>query len=100
MGSDDNLDWNKSIRSILKSSNVKEVKKLRKELFLSLQLDESDKTAKKSFKRAVKNLEEEGKVTLDADGTITLKEKKKRKMDKDKKKKKMKKRKIEESGDN
>ena len=38
MGSDDNLDWNKSIRSILKSSNVKEVKKLRKELFLSLQL--------------------------------------------------------------
>lgn len=99
MGSDDNLDWNKSIRSILKSSNVKEVKKLRKELFLSLQLDESDKKAKKSFKRAVTNLEEEGKVTLDADGTITLKEKKKRKMDKDKKKKK-KKRKIEESGDN
>lgn len=100
MGTDtsEDFDWSKAICSTLKSSDVSEVKKLRKQVLLSLQLDESDKSAKKSFKKAVKQLEEEGKVKLDADGSIKLKEKK-RKRDKEEKKKKKKKAK-KESEDN
>lgn len=90
------LDWNKSICSILKSSDVREVKKLRKLVLLSLQLDDSDKTAKKTFKKAVKKLEEDGTLTLDAEGTIAMKEKKKRKSEKKEKKSKKKKRKTED----
>jgi nucleolin len=93
------LDWNKSICSTLTSSDVREVKKLRKLVLLSLQLDGSDKTAKKSFKRAVKQLEEDGTLTLDADGTIKMKEKKKRKSEKKEKSKKKKKRKTDSDGD-
>jgi len=87
-GGSDDFDWSKAICSTLKSSDVNEVKKLRKLVLLSLQLDESDKGAKKSFKKAVKRLEEDGKVKLDADGTIKLKDKKKRKREKEEKKKK------------
>ena len=52
MGKDggEDFDWSKTICSTLKSSDVNEVKKLRKLVLLSLQLDESDKSAKKSFK--------------------------------------------------
>ncbi|CAJ1959161.1 unnamed protein product [Cylindrotheca closterium] len=101
MGNDgnDDFDWSKAICSTLKSSDVNEVKKLRKLVLLSLQLDESDKSAKKSFKKAVKQLEEDGKVKLDADGAIKLKEKK-RKRDKEEKKKKKKKKAKKESEDN
>jgi nucleolin len=95
MGSDNqnstyDLDWNKSICSTLKSSDVREVKKLRKLVLLSLQL-ESDKTAKKKFKRAVKQLEDDGTLTLDAEGTIDMNEKNKRKSETEKKSKKKKK---------
>jgi nucleolin len=92
------LDWNKSICSTLTSSDVREVKKLRKLVLLSLQLDGSDKTAKKSFKRAVKQLEDDGTLTLAADGTIKMKEKKKRKSEKKEKSKKKKKRKTDSEG--
>eukprot|EP00980_Cylindrotheca_fusiformis_P001765 scaffold405_cov132-Cylindrotheca_fusiformis.AAC.17 len=100
MGTDENdssyeLDWNKTICSTLTSSDVQEVKKLRKLVLLSLQLDESDKTAKKRFKKAVKQLEEEGTLSLSADGSIKMKEKKKRKSEKEKKSKKKKKKKRE-----
>mmetsp|Transcript_30698 Transcript_30698/g.73645 ORF Transcript_30698/g.73645 Transcript_30698/m.73645 type:complete len:331 (+) Transcript_30698:72-1064(+) len=100
MGKDgsDGFDWSKAICSTLKSSDANEVKKLRKLVLLSLQLDESDKSAKKSFKKAVKQLEEEGKVKLDADGTIKLKDKK-RKRDKEEKKKKKKAKKESEDND-
>lgn len=87
----DGIDWSKAIRSVLQSADTTEVKKLRKSVLLSLQLEESDKAAKKQFKRTIQHLEEEGVLALDADGTITLKEKKKRKRDKEKKSKKDKK---------
>ena len=70
--SDDSVDWNKSISSILESSEIKQVKKLRKMVLLSLHLDESDKSSKKLFKKAIQNMEESGKVKLEADGTISL----------------------------
>jgi nucleolin len=91
---DGSIDWGKSIRSVLKSSDVRDVKKLRKNVLLSLQLDDSDKSAKKQFKRTIQQLEEEGILSLDADGSITVKEKK-RKRDKEKKSKKKKKQKKE-----
>jgi len=95
MPSSDGLDWSKSIRSVLKSSDVMDVKSLRKSVLLSLQLDESDKAVKKQFKRTVQQLEEEQVLRLDVDGTIKLvKEKKKRQRDtKDEKKSKKKKQK-------
>lgn len=101
MGKDggEDFDWSKTICSTLKSSDVNEVKKLRKQVLLSLQFDESDKSAKKSFKKAVKQLEEEGKIKLNADGTIKLKDKK-RKRDKEEKKKKKKKKAKNEDEDN
>lgn len=95
---DDGVDWSKSIRSVLKSSDTANVKKLRKLVLLSLQMDDSDKGAKKKFKHAVQKLEEDGKVTLEADGTIKLKEKK-RKRDKEEKKSKKKKRKKDAQDD-
>lgn len=94
------VDWSTSIRSVLQSSDVQEVKKLRKNVLLSLQLDESDKAAKKQFKRTIQKLEEEGVLNLDADGTIKLvKEKKKRKRDKEEKKSKKKKKEKKTSDD-
>lgn len=101
--SDDNLDWKKSIGSVLKSSDVREVKKLRKMVLLSLQIDDSDKAAKKQFKRTIQQLEEDGVLSLDADGTISVKKEKsrKRKLEKEakKEKKKKKRKKDDDSGD-
>mmetsp|Transcript_17727 Transcript_17727/g.40691 ORF Transcript_17727/g.40691 Transcript_17727/m.40691 type:complete len:381 (+) Transcript_17727:186-1328(+) len=82
LSTDDGVDWDKSITSILEGSDsddVRKVKKLRKMVLLSLQIDESDKAAKKLFKKAVQNMEEQGKVKLDADGTISLLEKRSKK---------------------
>jgi len=101
---DSGIDWAKSINSILEASEndeARKVKKIRKMVFLSLQMDESDKAAKKLFKKAIQNMEEHGNVKLDVDGTISLlktkSKKKKRKASpegdkKSKKKKKDKKR--------
>lgn len=96
---DGSIDWSKSIRSVLKSSDTLEVKKLRKNVLLSLQLDESDKSAKKQFKRTIQQLEEEGFLSLDADGTISMKEKKRKRDKKEKKSKKQKKQKKESNED-
>jgi nucleolin len=97
--SSNEVDWSKSIKSVLKSSDVRDVKKLRKMVLLSLQMDDSDKAGKKSFKKTVQQLEEEGYVKLDSDGVITVKEKKKRKLEKEKKNKKKKKHKKESKDD-
>lgn len=101
--SDRGHDWSKAIRSILKSSSdedARQVKKLRKDVLLSLQLDDSDKSAKKQFKKAVQQLEEEGVLSLDADGNIKLvKEKKKRKREKEEKKSKKKKETVDTEED-
>lgn len=67
-----------------------QVKKLRKLALLSLQLDEDDKTAKKSFKRTIQGLENEGTVILDEVGHITLRKKKRKAKDEKKSKKKKK----------
>jgi nucleolin len=60
------------------------VKKLRKLVFLSMQLDDDDdaghnKSAKKSFKHTIQTLEMENKIHLDADGHVTLIQKKSKK---------------------
>jgi nucleolin len=92
------VDWSKSIRSLLKSSDVRDVKKLRKMVLLSLQMEESDKASKKTFKRTIQQLEEEGVLSLEADGSIKMTEKK-RKRDKAEKKSKKKKKQKKESED-
>ena len=100
------IDWEKSITSILEASedsDARKVKKLRKMVLLSLQMDDSDKSAKKLFKKAVKGMEDNGTVKLDADGTISLltkkSKKKKRKKSSDDGEKKSKKRKKEKRED-
>lgn len=78
-----------SILSILGGGDAKEglkVKKLRKMVLLSvLQQDESDKAAKKEFKKAVQGLEDKGKVQLNEDGLIFIKEGKRKDGKKNKK---------------
>jgi RNA recognition motif-containing protein len=114
------VDWIKSIKSVLENAEegARQVKKIRKMVLLSLQLDDGDKGAKKHFKKAVQGMEQDGVLKLDSDGTIHLlqkttngsndsSKKKKRKspakegtVKKDKKeKKKQKKRKIVDSTD-
>ena len=92
-----NFDWKKSIQSILKSSEARQVKKVRKMVLLSLQLDDSDKTAKKVFKKKIQEMESEGSICLDAEGVISLKERKRKSDDGKKAKKSKKKKKIEEA---
>jgi hypothetical protein len=78
------------------------VKKLRKLVLLSLQQEDSDKAAKKQFKKVVQGLEEEGEVTLDEDGMVArtkTSKKRKAKEEKDSKKKKKKKHKEETTED-
>ena len=81
--------------SLLSSSEAQQVKKLRKQVLLSLQLSDDDKASKKAFKKAVQGLEADEKIKLDADGTISLLVKKAKKKKKEKKEKKEKKRKLE-----
>lgn len=73
--------WYKSINSFLESSSeVKHIKQLRKIVLLSLQFDESDKSAKKRFKKCIQSMEREGTLQLDTDGTVNcLNKSKKRK---------------------
>lgn len=92
------IDWVATIKSELEKNGDDdlEVKKLRKKVLRSLELDDSDKDGKKKFKKTMKLLEEEGVLAIDAEGAVTLKKEKKRKKDKkDKKEKKKKKQKTE-----
>ena len=95
------IDIQSKIISELESNHSKkssttttiDVKKLRKIILFQLQTDSDDKDAKKLYKKSVKALEADGKITLDSDGLITSLNsgdgKKKQKKDKkDKKKKK------------
>lgn len=78
MGNDkDDTRWKDAIVSTLKGGGDKKkgklpVKDLRKAVLLSLQLDVSDKAAKKSFKKVVQSLEDEGTVSLNAEGIVKL----------------------------
>lgn len=88
MGTDkDDNKWKDAIVSTLQGGGDKKsgklpVKELRKAVLLSLQLDTSDKGAKKSFKTIVQALEDDGILSLNAEGIVKLKKKK----EKDKKK--------------
>mmetsp|Transcript_7310 Transcript_7310/g.10344 ORF Transcript_7310/g.10344 Transcript_7310/m.10344 type:complete len:352 (-) Transcript_7310:1867-2922(-) len=104
-GTDDSINWTETILSTLQGATKEEtdgeasstgslpVKRLRRLVLLSLQMDDSDKSGKKTFKRTVQELEKEGHIDLDADGIVTLKKQKKRKSKEEKKKKKDKKKK-------
>lgn len=100
----DDTEWKEAIVSTLKgaSSRKANLKDLRRQVLVSMQLDESDKSAKKRYKRTIKSLEAEGTLNLDADGLVKLKKtkdkkKRKRKDDKgDPENKKQKKRKERE----
>lgn len=95
-------DWVATIKSELEENDSSfQVKKLRKKVLQSLDLEDSDKDGKKKFKKTMKELEEEGIISIDAEGAVTLKkEKKDKKRKKEKKKeKKQKKRKTEKSED-
>lgn len=99
-----NRHWREAVLSILGGSSSSQeeplkVKKLRKQVLLSLQQDESDKAAKKIFKRTVQTLEEEGSLKLEADGTVKLSKKRRREMEKKSKKKKKKKKERSEKDD-
>jgi RNA recognition motif-containing protein len=76
----DSNDGNDTQQQLLQRLKVK---KLRKLVLLSLQLDEDDKAAKKSFKHSIQTLEMDGTIHLDEEGHITLKKKKKRKQQKE-----------------
>jgi len=88
-------DLSDKILTALDSSASMNVKKLRKQILLQIQTDADDKAAKKKFKKTVQALETEGKLTLSAEGEVTLtkesKKDKKKKSKKDKKDKKDKK---------
>lgn len=83
------------------SSNSSNVKKLRKIVLLQLQTDLDDKVAKKKYKKAVKELEASGQISLDADGLVVLQKKKteKKKEKKEKKSKKKRKESAEQSNE-
>lgn len=75
------IEIRKTILSILdgassKDDDVCRLKKLRKMVLLTLQMDESEKSSKKKFKKIVKELEEEDTISLNGDGVIRLKKRK------------------------
>lgn len=63
------------------------LKSLRKQVFMSLQLDEDEKSSKKEYKKAIQALEKEEKLVLDADGLISLKGKNSKKKSQKRKRK-------------
>jgi RNA recognition motif-containing protein len=65
------LDGEKSL-SAKNEGKVVTVRRLRKMVMMSLQLDETDKDAKKRFKAIVKELEKESYLLIDSDGTISF----------------------------
>jgi len=100
----DESEWKDAIVTTLKGASTEgaNLKVLRRLVLISLQQDESDKSAKKHYKKTVKSLEAEGTLTLDADGHVTLKkskDKKRKSKDPDKKKKKKKRKKENQDKD-
>jgi len=87
------LKWRDNIISVLHGgAEPLKLKKLRKQVLLSLQLDDADKAARKRFKAAVQALEEANEVTLSEEGIVALttKGKKRKSIEKKEKKKKRK----------
>ena len=77
--------WRDAVLSVLDGASTSgdegslKVKKLRKMVLLSLQLEIDDKPSKKRLKRTVEALESNGALTLDVDGIVKLTSKEKRK---------------------
>lgn len=98
-------DLSSKILTTLDATTSTNVKKLRKQILLQLQTDSDDKAAKKKFKKTIQALESDGKLTLGADGEVTLtkesqkSKKKKAKKEKKDKKEKKKRKKSEEDED-
>lgn len=91
--------WQESVLATLGNEPIK-VKKLRKQVLLSLQCDEDDKVAKKTYKRSVQALEEAGELSIDEAGLVSRISKKRKTKDEKKKSKKRKKEKDLQSDDN
>jgi nucleolin len=82
--------WKGVVLSVLTGTKgALKLKELRKQVLISLQLDETDKAAKKTFKKTVKALEESEELSIDAEGLVCLLAKgKKRKLKEERKSKK------------
>lgn len=96
---DDHSDekWNDAVVSLLAgTTEPMKVKALRKQVFLTLQIEDDDKHFKKRYKKIIQTLEQSGQLKLSADGIITLG--KKRKSEKETKKKKRSKQLTTEDG--
>jgi nucleolin len=79
---DDHCDdkWSDAVISLLTGTNDKlKVKSLRKLVFLSLQVEESDKLSKKKYKQTIQALENSGQLKLDAEGHVKLSKQEKKK---------------------
>lgn len=84
MAAENETDWQRAILSVLKGCDDSiKVKKLRKQVLLSLQQDDGTKAAKKQFKEAVQTMEKDGTLQLDSDGMIKLIEVRKKRKSKD-----------------
>uniref|UniRef100_A0A7R9X0G7 RRM domain-containing protein n=1 Tax=Craspedostauros australis TaxID=1486917 RepID=A0A7R9X0G7_9STRA len=76
--------WKKSIKSILKaSSGSMQIKELRKQVLLSLQMSDKDKASKKQFKAVMKTFEQNELVKIGGDGKVEYVKKRKRKVSAD-----------------
>jgi nucleolin len=81
--------WTDAVLSVVRGATDKlKVKKLRKLVLLSLQLDDDDKESKKTFKATIQTLEKAGDLDLDAEGLVTLTKKRKKAEHGEKKEKK------------
>lgn len=92
------IPWKEQILSLLegqKDMSMK-LKKLRKQVFFALQLDDdSERGKRKEFKKAIQALEESDDLDLSEDGVVTMKGKRKRRHEKEKKKVSSKRQKVD-----
>jgi nucleolin len=72
---DESSRWEEKIVSLLENGPQK-VKKLRKQLLLSFQLDSDDKASKKKYKQVVQAMEQQGRLSIDEEGIVKLQKRK------------------------
>lgn len=78
-GSVPDSKWKDAIQSIIRGSSEElTVKKLRKLVLLSLQLEDDDKTAKKTYKKTIQALEKNENLQIDSEGNVKLNRKRKK----------------------
>lgn len=90
--------WKDAVLSIVRGATEDmTVKKLRKLVLMSLQLEEDDKVAKKTYKKTMQALEKNDEIQIDSEGNVKHKRKRKKDTKKDKKESKKSKKAKEES---